>query len=145
MRRVVKTSFLSVCTVLFVFCLAAPARAQYCEQDCAPGGQGGWDYPSCDRGCNAGGGDYTTCGAAGFGCCNNYVVTANVRGEHSDRVLPYICSVTAWVDLQSVFQCPGGTYYGGTFCAQLGSGYAFTSEAFSDCCDTGGCWGQNYC
>jgi hypothetical protein len=145
MRSLAKTSFLGVSTVLFVFCLATPARAQYCEQDCAPG-YGGLGYPMCDQRCNAGGGDYSqTCGSMGYACCNSYVAVAQVLGEHSHRVFPFICSVDAWVNLQNVVQCPDQTYYGGTWCAQVGSGFAFTSEPFSDCCDTGGCWGQTWC
>ena len=149
MRRLMKQSFLGVSIVLLVFCMAAPAHAQYCEQDCAVQNSGAGacgDYPRCDMGCNAGGGNYTTCGDAGYGCVSTYPQVTNVRGEHSNRYAPYICEVRAWVDKQLVDSCPAGTFaHPGTWCEEIHSGWAGTSEAFSDCCDTGGCWGQNYC
>ena len=145
MRRLMKTCFLGVSTMMFVFCLAEPARAQYCEQDCQSG-SGGLGYPFCNQTCNAGGGDYSqTCGSMGFSCCNSYVMTVEVLGSTSSRTAPWVCSLTAWVNVQNVVQCPDQTYYGGTWCTTLPSGIAFTSGPYSDCCATGGCWGQTWC
>jgi len=139
-------SVLGVCTVLFVTCLAAPAHAQYCEQDCAPNPGGGLPggYPMCDFGCNAGGGNYTTCGAAGYACCNSYVVTAQVLGRKSvDQIAGLTCNVIDVELDQNVVACPGQTYYGGTWCTERSTGWFF--HMGGSCCDLGPCWGQLYC
>ena len=141
MRRVMK---IVASTGFLVLCLAAPAQAQWCWDVCTvPEPGSGFNYPYCNRQCNNGGGDYTTCGGAGYDCCTQGIQTVDVLGEWSYEVNPFWCDLTAVVERRWATFCPDQNYYTDTWCEEVDSGWAFKFGV--SCCEVGPCWGQQYC
>ena len=127
-----------------LLCLAAPASAQWCWDVCPPEANPQFGYPMCNTSCNNGGGDYTTCGGAGYECCVSGEVNDQVLGEWATPVVQgAICDLRVVGQKRWATICPDQTHYSAPWCEEEDDGWFFTMG--QSCCEAHACWGQQHC